>query len=117
MDPGHRKVPEREAHPVARPLDALDLPVRRARVRALVVAVLEDETSARGAADMVDRVEWRYGDRVVFGHRGANAISLRSIETIRGSASDWPSGMRGKIRCCVGSLCPRPRRSRRRSAR
>ena len=35
-----------------------------------------------------------------------NAISLRSIETTRGSASDWLSGVRGKILCLGGSLMP-----------
>ena len=39
MDLGQREVPEREAHPVAKPgLDALDLPERAPRVRALVIA-------------------------------------------------------------------------------
>ena len=32
-----------------------------------------------------------------------NAISRRSIETTRGSESDWPSGLRWKIRCLVGT--------------
>jgi hypothetical protein len=36
----------------------------------------------------------------------AKAISLRSIETTRGSGSDSPSGVRGKILCLVGSLMP-----------
>ena len=48
MDLGQRKVPEREADAVAQLLlDMLDLPKRSARVRAFVVAVLDDE----GAAD------------------------------------------------------------------
>src|SRR5207253_7692313 len=30
-------------------------------------------------------------------------ISLTSIETMSGSASEWPSGVRGKMRCLVGT--------------
>jgi hypothetical protein len=36
----------------------------------------------------------------------ANVISLRSIEISSGSVSAWPSGVRGRIRCPVGSMIP-----------
>ena len=49
MDFSHRKVPEGEAETLAHPsLHAFDLPVRFARVRALVVAVLDDHTTRWG---------------------------------------------------------------------
>src|SRR5262249_16747571 len=63
VDLGQRKVAEREEQAIAQsPLDPPDLPKRRSRVGALVVAVLDDETAARGAADVVDRaVEGLHG--------------------------------------------------------
>jgi alkanesulfonate monooxygenase SsuD/methylene tetrahydromethanopterin reductase-like flavin-dependent oxidoreductase (luciferase family) len=55
MDLGQREVTEREANPVAQlSLDALDLAKRLARIRAFVVAVLDDQTSGRAATNMVD---------------------------------------------------------------
>jgi Prolipoprotein diacylglyceryl transferase len=48
MDLGQREVPEGEAHLLAKPsLDPLDFAKRPTRVRALVVAVLEDQPTAR----------------------------------------------------------------------
>src|SRR6476659_7786874 len=57
VDLGQGKVSEGEANPIAQlPLDPLDLSKRLARVRALVVAVLDEQTSVRGPADVIDRV-------------------------------------------------------------
>ena len=68
MDLGQREVPEREPHPVAEPgLDALDLPERAPRVRALVVAVLDDQPPRRPAADMIDPAVERRHPRPVIG--------------------------------------------------
>ena len=57
MDLGEREVAEGEADATAQPaLDPLDLSIRLPRIGALVVAVLEDETTGRRAADVVDLV-------------------------------------------------------------
>ena len=55
MDLGQRKVPEREPDPLAQlRLDALDRAVRLARVRTLVVAVLDDQPRGRRTAYVID---------------------------------------------------------------
>jgi len=57
MDPRQRKVAKREPHPTRpRSLELLDLAKRLSRVRALVVAVLEDHRRPGGAAYVVDPV-------------------------------------------------------------
>ena len=57
MDLRQWEVAEREPDPVAElGLDALDRPERLSRVRALVVAVLDDEPPLRAAADVIHRV-------------------------------------------------------------
>jgi hypothetical protein len=63
VDLHEREVPEREADTDAHfLLDPLDRSKRLAREGAFVVAVLEDQTTFRRAADMVDRrVEWLDG--------------------------------------------------------
>ena len=49
------KVPEREAHAVLElSLDPFDRPKRLARIRALVVAVLDEDASGRRTADVID---------------------------------------------------------------
>src|SRR5690242_19080703 len=54
MDLGQREVPEREAHATGElRLDPLDRAVRLARIRTLVIAVLDDQPSARGSANVV----------------------------------------------------------------
>jgi hypothetical protein len=61
VDLRERKVPEGEADlPGELLLDALDLPKRLSRIRAFVVAVLEDEASGRRAANMVDPLLERF---------------------------------------------------------
>jgi hypothetical protein len=56
MDLGQQKMAKGESHPITQlPFHSLDLPVRRARVRALVVAVLQDHVPRR-PADMVHRL-------------------------------------------------------------
>jgi hypothetical protein len=55
MDPGQRKVPEREPDTLAElRLDALDLAERLARVGTLVVAVLDDHPCGGRTANMID---------------------------------------------------------------
>ena len=62
VDLGEREVPEGEAHRAAQlPLDALDLAVRHPRIRALVVAVLEDHAAVGGATDVVDAIFEQHG--------------------------------------------------------
>jgi hypothetical protein len=57
VDLREREMPEREADAPAQPLlDALDLEKRLPRIRTFVVAVLEDETSACAAADVIELV-------------------------------------------------------------
>jgi hypothetical protein len=57
MDLGQRDVTEREPDPIAESsLDLLDLAFSVARVRALVVPVLEDQASGHATADVIDRV-------------------------------------------------------------
>jgi hypothetical protein len=61
VDLGQRKVPEGEADAIAQScLDALDFSERFARVRAFVVAVLDDEAAGRRAADVIDDVIERF---------------------------------------------------------
>src|SRR4051794_41888166 len=60
MDAGQREMAEREADAAVQLLlDALDLAERATRVRALVVAVLEDDRRPAGPAHVVDRVVQR----------------------------------------------------------
>ena len=55
VDLGEREVPEGEANaPVELSLDPFDRAKRLPRVGAFVVAVLDDETSGRRAADVID---------------------------------------------------------------
>lgn len=55
MDLGQREVPKGEADTVAEaPFDPLDGAEGLSRVRAHVVAVLEDQDSRRRAADVID---------------------------------------------------------------
>ena len=55
MDLREWKMPEGEADTFAQlPLDPLDLPKRLLLVRAFVIAVLDDETTGRRAADVID---------------------------------------------------------------
>src|SRR3954467_14625201 len=57
VDLGQREVPERKANGATESLlDAPDLPERPARIRALVIAVLDDQVSRRAAAHVIDRV-------------------------------------------------------------
>ena len=57
MDVGQREVPEREPHAVAElGLDTLDRAERLPRVRALAVAVLDDEPPLPDAADVIHRL-------------------------------------------------------------
>src|SRR6478609_711083 len=65
MDIRERKVPEAEPNvSTAKRFDTLDLTERPARVRALVVAVLDDQRSGGRAAHMVDAVDdWRHRGR------------------------------------------------------
>jgi hypothetical protein len=55
VDLGKREVAERKADAVGAALESLDLAKRLARVRALVVAVLDDDVALRRPADVVDR--------------------------------------------------------------
>jgi hypothetical protein len=61
MDAGQREVPEREPHvPAELAFDLLDRVERLPRVRALVVAVLEDQAAGGRAADVIGfLVQWR----------------------------------------------------------
>ena len=55
VDLGEREMPEGEADtPAELSLDAFDLPERAPRVRAFVVAVLEDDTADCRTADVID---------------------------------------------------------------
>ena len=57
VDLGQREVPEAEAQAALQSaLDTLDVTKRLARVRAFVVAVLDDHAAGRGTANVVDRV-------------------------------------------------------------
>jgi hypothetical protein len=65
VDLGQREVPEGEADALAQlGLDALDRAEGRARVGALVVAVLDDDRRRRRAADVIDRLVQRLDDRL-----------------------------------------------------
>jgi hypothetical protein len=85
MDLRQRKVAEREADPAVQlSLDALDLSKRSARVRALVVAVLEDEPPGGRAADVIDLVVERL--------EAQNPTNLRMSTTwMRPGCSWWIS--------------------------
>src|SRR3954454_17183762 len=74
MDRGQREVPEGEPDVELR-LDALDRPERLARIRALMVAVLEDQPRARGAADVIDRLLDRLDWHLTHGTGRSRAIS------------------------------------------
>jgi hypothetical protein len=66
MDLGQWKVPERKADPGAElPLDALDRAVRPARVRTLVVAVLDDQRCCRRAANVIQCLFQRLDHRLL----------------------------------------------------
>jgi hypothetical protein len=55
VDAGQREVPEREPHgPAELAFDLLDRVEGLPRVRALVIAVLEDQVAGGRAADMID---------------------------------------------------------------
>ncbi len=55
VDPGQREMPEREPHvPAQPPLDLLDRLEGLPRVRALVIAVLDDQPAGGRAADVID---------------------------------------------------------------
>src|SRR4051794_30297218 len=65
VDLGEREVPEGEADALAQlGLDAFDCAEGRARVRALVVAVLDDDRRRGGAADVIDHLVQRLDDRL-----------------------------------------------------
>jgi hypothetical protein len=64
VDVGQRKVPKGEADtPAHSLLDAFDLPEPLPRVRALVIAVLDDETTGRRTAEVIDHVVKRLQGR------------------------------------------------------
>jgi hypothetical protein len=61
VDPGQREMPEGEPHTVAQfCLDALDSPKRLPRVRALVIAVLDNQPTRSWAADAIHRLVDRF---------------------------------------------------------
>ena len=61
VDLGQREVPEAEPNaPIELPLDELDSTRRLSRVRALVIAVLQDHPRANGPADAVDSLFERF---------------------------------------------------------
>lgn len=72
MDPGQRKVPEREPDTLTElRLDALDLAERLARVGTLVVAVLNDQRRGGRTANMIDGcVERLYRRLLIAGDPG-----------------------------------------------
>src|SRR5580704_14350054 len=65
MDAGQREMPEREPHTaIELCFYAHDRPVRLARVRAFVVAVLENPRTRGPSSDVVDAVVHRRQDRL-----------------------------------------------------
>src|SRR5439155_1004635 len=70
VDGGQREMPECEPHvPAELLLDTLDRVERLPRVRALVVAVLDDQMAGGRAADVIDfLVQWRQGQPAVIRH-------------------------------------------------
>ena len=78
VDLDQREMAEREAQVTVQPaLDEPDLLERQPRVRALVVAVLDDQATGRRAADVVDRTVQRLhlptADLLTFLHRGRDS--------------------------------------------
>jgi hypothetical protein len=71
VDPGQREMPERKPDtPSQLLLDALDRSERLARVRALVIAVLDNQMTFGRAADMINRLVHRlYGRLLYLRHR------------------------------------------------
>src|SRR5207237_1453960 len=71
VDAGQREVPEREPHvPAQLAFDLLDRVERLPRIRALVIAVLEDQRAGGRAADVIDcLVQRRQGQLAVARYR------------------------------------------------
>ena len=112
MDLGQGEVSEAEPQVVAEAtLESLDLAKRPSRVRAFVVAVLDDQPAPSRAADVVDRrVERLHRDLGAVRHRPGSSLgrpSLRGghsrplvpvearrrpvgIDDLRDTCSDWP---------------------------
>jgi hypothetical protein len=60
VDPGQREMPEGEVDTVRLfCLDASDRPVRLARIRAFVIAVLDDQTTSGRSANVIDALVHR----------------------------------------------------------
>jgi hypothetical protein len=93
MDFREREVPERETHSTVHLLlDALDLANRLPRIGAFVVAVLENETTGRRAADMIDSVVERFHGRLVLSPRRGSqgvCVALSWGAAARRSRSSW----------------------------
>ena len=76
---GQREMPEREPHvPAELPFDLLDRVVRLPRVRALVIAVLDDQTADGRTPDVIDfLIWWRQGQLAVVRHRAVGHGGFR----------------------------------------
>src|SRR6185436_14960043 len=66
VDLRERKMPESEADIAHSLLDVFDLSKRSPRIRAFVIAVLDDQTTRRRAADVIDLVVERLYRRLTF---------------------------------------------------
>jgi hypothetical protein len=74
VDAGQREVPEREPHgPAELAFDLLDRPVGLPGVRALVVAVLDDQAGGRRAADVIDVLIQRRQGQLAVLRRGVDS--------------------------------------------
>jgi len=71
VDAGQGKMPEREPHvPAELPFDLLDRVERLPRVRALVIAVLDDQAAGGRTPDVIDfLIQRRQGQSAVVQHR------------------------------------------------
>src|SRR3954452_14947626 len=94
VDLGQREVPKRETSaPTPLPLHALDLSKRLSRVRALVVAVLDDEWGVWAPTDVIDGLVERLDGWL---HRGGEGVapsrccSFQAAGFSRTSATPWP---------------------------
>jgi hypothetical protein len=91
LDPGQREMPEGEPHTVAQfCLDALDRRKRLPRVRALVIAVLDNQATRSRAADVIHRLIDRFQGTLV----PTGAPALQGYRCVRSRAAptrdeDW----------------------------
>jgi hypothetical protein len=88
VDAGQGKMPEPEPHvPAEPPSGLLDRTKRLPRVRALVIAVLDDQTPGSRATDVIDLLIQRRQGQLAVGQDLADHVAVR--EGARPASCSW----------------------------